>query len=142
MRHTLLSAFSALSMVSVAYGNFHVGRTTLRINGVYAGHRACPSSQYGCSCFKAGSNVKLSGGRQELETYFQIQPGFCGMGWLDFYKSSDGSWDLYVNNGDGQVQGKCWSNSAYVACPLGSMPINSTLEYNDKLVCYSSICGN
>ncbi|TEB30127.1 hypothetical protein FA13DRAFT_1710582 [Coprinellus micaceus] len=89
-------------MVSVAYGNFHVGRTTLRINGAYAGHRACPSSQYGCSCFKAGSNVKLSGGRQEIETYFQIQPGFCGMGWLDFYKSSDGSWDFYVNNGNGQ----------------------------------------
>ena len=68
------------------------------------------------------------------DSFFSVEAGLCGMGQLNFYKQGDGHWDFYVDQGDGSLQGRCYSNSAVTSCS-GDL-------YNDELVCFSYICGN
>ncbi|TEB33105.1 hypothetical protein FA13DRAFT_1773345, partial [Coprinellus micaceus] len=122
-----------LCIFSSASANFHVGK--LSIPSGYTNHRACPSNQYNCNCFKGGAGgsnvVELPYPQQEFLTYFQVQSGLCGMPLIDFYKRSDGSWEFYVNNGNGHVQGSCYSNSDRQSCLVTSAPFNATLTYED-----------
>ena len=128
-----------LCIISCVSANFHAGK--LSIPSGYTNHRACPSNQCNCGCFKGGAGgsnvVELPYPQQEFQTYFQVQSGLCGMPLMDFYRRPDGSWEFYVNNGNGQVQGSCYSNSDRQR----SAPFNATSSYEDRLVCYSSICG-
>lgn len=128
MKPTTFAIATLLGTTSQVHGNFHVGRILQTgTSNVY--HRACSSSQYGCFCFTGGG-----GGRGAL-----LPSGLCGAPLLDFYKRLDGSWQFYHNNGDGQVKGICYTNSAAkVTCFTGPL---SALEYEDKSVCYSSTCS-
>ena len=67
-------------------------------------------------------------------SFFSVESGLCGLGQLNFYKQSDGSWDFYQNNGDGSLQGTCYSNTAITSCLLA-------FNVYDQLVCYSYICN-
>lgn len=74
---------------------------------------------------------------------FSLDAGLCGMGQLDFYyRPNLGHWEFYVNGGNGEIQGTCYKNDAdLVGCnihPFSFLEVN----YDDKLVCYSYICGD
>lgn len=60
------------------------------------------------------------------------------MGKMNFYEQDDASWLFYVDGGDGTVQGQCYGNEANSDCKSGDL----VLLIEDRLVCYSYICGN
>ena len=132
---TLLS-FSAL--LGFAEADFHIfqGQQT----GGGQGTGACPSNYYNCDCFAVGhrrAEVQTYGtGTIDGMTFFQMEPGLCGMGTMNFYQQDDGSWQFYVDGGDGTVQGTCYGNNAESTCTSDA----DNLVINDKLVCYSYIC--
>ena len=104
----------ASSAILSAHANFHI---TQGIVGNSAGLEACPSNYYNCDCLanhNRAAEVVVNG--QEVESlpdsFFSVQSGFCGIGQLNFYKQGDGSWDIYQNDGNGSLQGKCYSNRA------------------------------
>jgi hypothetical protein len=140
-----LSSFGLIMLgasgISGICANFHVGRVTKLAGGGYQYHRVCPSPKYGCDCFNgAGDGAKaiLPSGTNQLGTYFQVQGGWCKgtsgipMPVTDFYKRSDGHWDMYKNNGDGAAIGTCYSNSDTKSCGAN--------KYEDNLVCYTTWC--
>ena len=98
---------------------------------------ACPANYYNCDCMLNG-NRRADGMGMTSEPVFSVKGGLCGMGQLNFYQQSDGHWDLYVNNGDGSLQGRCYGDSRRSMCPNPPYAI----DFLNQMVCYSHICGN
>jgi hypothetical protein len=127
------ASFTVLS----ALANFHIVQGIAPGGG--AGLEACPSNYYNCDCLENGvraARVVVNGnGVGSLPaSFFSVDAGLCGLGQLNFYKQADGTWNIYVNEGDGTLQGTCNSNTAVNSCSDGFI-------FNDELVCYSYICG-
>ncbi|KAI8887653.1 hypothetical protein K501DRAFT_268744 [Backusella circina FSU 941] len=101
----------------MSYCDFHVLQGIAPGGGT--GMEACPSNYYNCKCWKngdrAGRVADINGrGIADIagRDYFRIDKGLCGMGQLDFYKRPSGIWEFYVNKGNGELQGRCYENSA------------------------------
>jgi hypothetical protein len=126
----------ALTTIPSAFADFHIVQGIAPGGG--AGLEACPSDYYNCKCLKDGDRaaqviVNGAGVGSLPANFFSVKKGLCGLGQLNFYKSSDGkSWNFYQDKGDGTVQGTCYPNTAGTTC--------SGFIFNDQLVCYSYIC--
>jgi hypothetical protein len=142
--HVYLAALPGLLMTS--YADFHIGLSVwsplITPNDVQTEYLACPSNYYNCDCWgphhdRAGYVIR---GDPNHSTFFSISgaKSLCGMGQLNFYKRDDGHWDFYVNNGDGSIQGKCYSNRKDEGSQICSAAL---ITYTDLLVCYSYICN-
>jgi hypothetical protein len=136
---TLLSLPALLGFVQQAKGDFHIFQG--QQSGGGQGTGACPSNYYNCDCFAVGhrrAEVETHGtGTIDGLTFFQMKPSLCGMGTMNFYQQDDGSWQFYIDGGDGTVQGTCYGNNAETTCTSEA----DNLIVTDKLVCYSYICG-
>lgn len=102
------------------------------------GIEACPSDYYNCKCMaKRDRAARVMFNDKPAESlpasFFYVQSGLCGVGQLNFYKQSDGTWKFYDDNGDGTLQGTCYPNAATTKC--------SNVLFFDQLVCYSNICS-
>ena len=115
-------------LIHSAKANFHVSV----IDGKNI--RACASDTWDCGCYINGHGAGIIPGSGGIGDFFYVEAGLCGLPQLNFYKQGDGSYDFYVNDGDGQLQGTCYSNTAELFC--GSQVVD------DQLVCYSYICNN
>ena len=110
---------------------------------------ACPVNHYDCACMRDGDRAgQVSINDQGLsrlpDDFFQVKAGFCGMGLLNFYKRSDGHWDFYVSNGDGTLQGKCYTPTGPVTTTECSVS-GSQYEFyvfRNELLCWGFICNN
>lgn len=123
---------SLLLQLSQVAADFHVGwKAGLNGDNIV---EACPSNYYNCNCFDNNDRTGY-GPRQDIVGQdFSIGAGLCGLPQLNFYGNGDGSYDFYVNGGDGTVQGHCYFNDdTQSQCGLG--------VYFDRLVCYSYICS-
>ena len=117
-----------------ALANFHIMHSDNRFDPLIA----CPSNYDNCICMRDGKHgVQSLNGETSLGDAFSLNGGLCGMSQMNFYKRSDGHWDFYVNNGDGSLQGTCYSNTATNECYNDGGAIEI---FNDELVCYSYIC--
>jgi hypothetical protein len=126
----ILSAL--LISVNQVSANFHV--SSLSENGVLEKYIACPSNYFNCDCFTNGDRSGTVAGDVAGGDFFQVESGLCGMPQMNFYKNGDGSWDFYAAGGDGDVLGQCYGNGAEDFC--GSKVVD------DRLVCYSYVCGS
>jgi hypothetical protein len=120
----------AISVVQVA-ANFHV--LSLNQNSNLVKYLACPSNYYNCDCFTKNQRTGGITGNPQGD-FFSVNSGFCGLPMLNFYKRADGHWDIYAAGGDGQVLGTCYANTGEQFC--------GSDVADEKLVCYSYICGN
>jgi hypothetical protein len=128
---SLLLSLSSFAFRQVT-ANFHI--TKIILSDHSSSYWACPSNYWNCNCFAFGErSAAVEDGSSA--GFFRLASGLCGMGELDFYENSDKSWTFYVHNGDGSVQGTCYSNTALHVCPLEGV------EAQDQLVCYSYICN-
>ncbi|KAK9312379.1 hypothetical protein V1524DRAFT_410843 [Lipomyces starkeyi] len=102
---------------------------------------ACPSNYWNCNCFTENDRGAQAdnGNIKDIvgSSFFQLDAGLCGMGALNFYQQGDGSWQFYVDGGDGTLQGTCYSNSASDYC----WNVVGSASVADRLVCYSYICN-
>jgi hypothetical protein len=133
-----LAIVTAALTIPSALADFHIVQGIAPGGG--AGLEACPSNYYNCKCLKDGDRaaqvlVNNHGVGSLPNNFFSTKAGLCGAGQLNFYKQNDGHWDFYVNNGDGSLQGTCYSNSAGTTCSDG-------FYFYDQLICYSYICGH
>jgi hypothetical protein len=142
-----------LGTVGHVLANFHVGAmgpgSSPENDGCgsgLSGFIACPSNKYGCGCFLNGDGraIVSIGGASDITTatFFQIKAGLCGHGVLNFYKRSSGHWQFYIAGGDGKSQGTCYSNSAANEFCCNGETQEDRPFYEDRLVCYSNICGS
>jgi hypothetical protein len=134
--HSLALLITTAFTMPFALANFHVVKGIAPGGG--AGLEACPSNYYNCHCLRDGDRavqivVNGKGVGSLPSDAFSTNGDLCGVGQLNFYKQSDGHWDFYVNDGDGTLQGTCYSNTATTLC--------SGFYFFDELVCYSYICG-
>ena len=134
LAQSLALIISASFAIPFAFADFHIVERFLE----YGVHLACPSDYYNCRCFvdddrseyvTVGDGVVIN----LPDNFFSVQSGLCGLKQLDFYKQSDGSWDIYEENGDGSLQGTCNSNSGSNKC--------GRYGIYEELVCYSYICN-
>ena len=121
--------------IPFALANFYVLKPVNPHQAVFS----CPANYHNCECMDDGSRNEpiLVNGRLAFDlpdSFFSIQAGLCGMGQLNFYKQGDGHWEIYVDQGDGSVQGECSSKAADRTSCFN--------QYDDKLICTSYICGN
>ena len=155
MYSKLLNAAVLATLSTTALANFHIGKADKEQNPFSDGFPpfkftqwiACPSNYYGCKCYgyiaaNADRGVQTSDDRTpEGHTTFSLNAGLCGMGKLDFYyRQAQNVWEFYVSGGDGSLQGTCFDNRADLDwCSRDGTAL--TTIYDDKLVCYSYICG-
>ena len=138
LAQSLALIISASFAIPFALADFHI----VLVDGVNGGELfACPSDYYNCDCFVNGNrraDVTVGGSeiRSLPEGFFSVASGLCGLEQLDFYEQSDGSWDIYEENGDGSLQGTCNSNSAFRSCAA-----TGSVSIYDELVCFSYICN-
>ncbi|KAJ2979736.1 hypothetical protein NQ176_g3069 [Zarea fungicola] len=148
----LSSTLLVLPFLPAALANFHVGIAHKWTNPLsdfpsieWTTAIACPSNYLSCKCYgqiadNADRGVGSIGHKSDLGNMFSLNSGLCGMGQLDFYYRSDrGVWEFYVNNGDGSLQGTCYSNSARDWCVQHGSTLST--DYDDKIWCDSYICG-
>ncbi|KAJ2982980.1 hypothetical protein NQ176_g1025 [Zarea fungicola] len=145
----------AISLTDFAAANFHIGKADkVQLHTVpdqphspplkFTQYIACPSNYMNCNCYgrfaaNADRGVEVAHGSTSGD--FSLKAGLCGMGQLDFYKRSGGFWEFYVNNGNGDIQGTCYKNSAELqGCGINPLSVLET-NYDDQIVCYSYICG-
>lgn len=147
---------TAAGLAGSVSANFHVGKadkTQLHVNPNGPGtpnlkfttYIACPSNYLNCKCyggFSDNSDRGVGVAHGAITGDFSLKAGLCGMGQLDFYwRSNLGKWEFYVNGGNGDKQGECYKNSAALAgCGINPTSVLET-NYDDKIVCYSYICG-
>src|ERR1700733_14773485 len=122
LAHSLALLAIAVLTIPSALAAFHVVQGIAPGGG--AGLAACPSNYYNCKCLVNGDRaaqivVNGQGVGSLSNNFFSIKGGLCGMGLFNFYKQGDGHWDFYVDNGDGSLQGTCYSNSATTSCSGG-----------------------
>ena len=138
----LIITGSASFVIPFALASFHVA--TIRIDeGVGSDASrllktlACPAYLYHCLCFVKNNrdSVGVIPGPFDGQHNVSIVSGLCGMGKLNLFKNSDGSWYIYVDKGNGTIVGTCYPNTAYLTCNDG---VDTTIV--DNLVCYSNIC--
>ena len=128
-------------LIPFALADFHIIQGIAPGGG--SGVVACPSNYYklNCNCLENGDraaqvSVGDSKGVGSLpETFFSVKSGLCGFGQLNFYKQRNGVWNIYENNGNGHLQGACYSNTAGTSCSSGYFKF-----FYDQLICYSYIC--
>jgi len=139
----LMALLTIIASVYHVEANFHISNGVLFGGGVGEALFACPSNNWDCSCFADGNgqigvNAYGSLSLKGVE-FFYVDKGLCGMGQLNFYLNDDKTtYNFYVNDGDGSLQGQCWPNSAGASCSNGAQHLSIT----DQLVCYSYICGS
>ena len=137
LAQSLALIISASFAIPSALADFHIIQGIAPGGG--AGLEACPSNFDNCDCMENGdraARVSVNGqGQGSLpDSFFSVDAGLCGLGQLNFYKGSNGVWDIYENDGNGSLQGTCNSNSASSTCSNGFL-------FFDQLVCYSYICN-
>jgi hypothetical protein len=145
--HIYSAIFAALLLLSPTLADFHIG-TQFGVYGTQPNppttteYIACPSNYYNCNCYGAMNpdrGVLIQPGTNPGSATFYLKSGLCGMGQLDFYyQQSKGGWDIYVNGGDGSLQGTCYPNSDTQHCSF--LPL-FTSKYTDNLICYTHICN-
>lgn len=146
------SKFLGLLLLPTALANFHIGVANKRTVPIKEGNPpvtwtttiACPSNYLNCKCYgQFGDNADRgvgTVGHKQPGDMFSLQAGLCGMGQLDFYYRSDRRvWEFYVHNGDGSLQGTCYSNSGSDWCVQHATTLAT--DYSDKMWCDSYICG-
>ncbi|KAN0085502.1 hypothetical protein V8E54_001969 [Elaphomyces granulatus] len=145
--HIYSAIFAALLLLPPTLADFHIGEQFGIVGSgddppTITKYIACPSNYYNCNCFgslKSERGVFIPGGDNPGSATFSLNPGLCGMGKLDFYYQADkGVWDFYISDGNGEVQGTCYRNSA--AKQYCGFPPFYKFQYTDSLVCYSYIC--
>lgn len=149
-----LSSLLPLVLLPAVQANFHIGVAKQWTNPVSKDGKqittfatiACPSNYLNCNCYgqiatNADRGVGSVGNKRPTGSSFSMKAGLCGMGQLDFYYRSDRRvWEFYVHNGDGGLQGTCYSSKYNDKC-LRKVTTLST-DYDDALWCDSYICGN
>ncbi|KAF9516947.1 hypothetical protein BS47DRAFT_1340251 [Hydnum rufescens UP504] len=137
--HSLtLLVVASLAMPS-ALANFHLIQGIDPHTNVGNVLVACPSNQYNCDCFTGADHgaeiLDHSGIPGSPGDFFWTDRGLCGMPRLDFYKREDGHWDFFTHNGDGTVEGRCYTNAGHqpIICEGNS--------YIETLLCSSYICN-
>lgn len=132
----LLTTFTLLYQTVRVAADFHVGWALADNNVVNSYTTACPSNYYNCNCFFDDDRAALGPTYDVIADggNFSIEGGLCGLSQLDFYNVGGGHYQFYVHNGDGTLQGDCYTNVGSVGCG-GAI-------YEDRLVCYSYICGS
>ncbi|KAJ2968258.1 hypothetical protein NQ176_g9271 [Zarea fungicola] len=152
MRFSVSLAAMALAVPGLA--NFHIGRADKETNPFnknspvisWTDYVACPSNYFGCKCYggisaTADRGVSTTRNKSPSGDSFSLNAGLCGMGKLDFYwRQNLQKWEFFGSNGDGKVKGECYPNSTHDLCFLRTGTA-VTVNYYDKLVCYSYICG-
>jgi hypothetical protein len=103
---------------------------------------SCPGSNSGCNCWGHGNGgARVADWDEQYlpDNYFTLQP-FCGMPAMDFYKRNDGRWEFYVKNGNGKLEGTCYTenNPSTDSCITG--PFTSA-TVKKLLWCNTPICG-
>lgn len=143
----------SLALAIPARANFHVGKAdkqTIPFGNSpvlkFTDYIACPSNYMNCKCYggyKPNSDRGVGTVSGGISGDFSLKAGLCGMGQLDFYHRADQKkWEFYVHGGDGSIQGTCYPTTDTIkGCALNT---GTTLQtnYDDKLICYSYICGN
>jgi len=82
-----------------------------------------------------GDRAVRGGPNDDIESNFFLYGGLCGLGKMNFYQESDGkSWKFYEDGGNGDALGDCYPSSGEMGCTGGTV--------NDRLVCYSYVCGS
>ncbi|KAK3994884.1 hypothetical protein QBC44DRAFT_390542 [Cladorrhinum sp. PSN332] len=113
--------------------NFHVG-----FSGRY-GNAICPSPGFGCGCISSGiGRARVDPQNENLwreNVGWFSTPGVCGSPKLDFWRRSDGHYDMYVSNGNGQKRGECWRADTTQSC------LGDRVEWFSWYWCYTDICG-
>jgi hypothetical protein len=134
--HSLaLLIMAALTMPS-ALADFHI-LAGVQLDTSKNDVIACPSNYYNCKCFYGGQRRASIGGALS-NGHFSTVGNLCGVGQLDFYKRSDGHWEFYKHNGDGSLQGTCYSNTGGIEECNGP----PDAYFYEQLVCYSYICNH
>jgi hypothetical protein len=142
LTHSLALLVTAALTLPSTVADFHV----TQVHGSPTSLVACPSDYFTCDCLSTddrGAQIVVNGNEVTSlpSNFFSTGRRFCGVQQLDFYYRSDtGIWQFYVNNGDGSLQGECYSNTASGSC-WEPQEIPATLSWVDKLVCYSYICN-
>jgi hypothetical protein len=145
---TYPAIFTALLLPSLTSADFHIGTQVIYWSPTSTDpiqqtrYLACPSNYYNCNCFGGYSSDRgVVTTQSPASATFSLPAGLCGLGQLNFYYQQDkGGWDFYVNDGDGSLQGTCYSNSASTQYCFNNLPLLETV-YTDSLVCYSYICN-
>ncbi len=87
-----------------------------------------------------GKYGHLSSGSLD-SSYFQFAnwngQSTCGLvGPLDFYQQSDGTYKFFINQGDGTVQGTCFSNKgSHIVCNG-----DTSDKFYEQYLCYTQAC--
>ena len=146
--HIYSAIFASLLLLSPTLADFHIGEQQVLAAAPKepvetTKYLACPSNYYNCNCYGSvhpDRGVFIQGSQNPGSATFSLDSGLCGMGQLNFYyQQSKGGWDFYVNDGDGSLQGTCYSNSAK-SQSCSSFPLFQ-YQYFDRLICYSYICN-
>jgi hypothetical protein len=137
LSHSLALLVTAALTLPSTVADFHITQTS---DGYDRDLKfvACPSNYFTCDCLVNGDRTAQIVTANPPRGFFHTTGNFCEVTTqLNFYERDGGYWQFYENNGDGTLQGTCYSNSAQAICNL-----EYPLHWVDQLVCYSYICGH
>ena len=138
----LIITGSASFFIPFALADIIIAQVQVVDHKVPAALRACASNNNNCECFEGGHGAKevtVNGtgvGSLPESGFFSVEPGLCGSGLkYNFIRNDDGSYDFYVDGGDGISKGTCLPNTNQTTCP------NVDTKIYDQLFCKSDICN-
>jgi hypothetical protein len=132
----LLAVLVLVSPISLAHANFHV----MNLHK-YSGGQAIylvPSNNYGCGGLDENKVIANTQYPDCSAGYLHIPDGQCGWSGVTIKPACSGSYFGKLYGNSGEPEGDCYWNDAGTSfsftCKDG--------QVFDRLVCYTSMCGN
>lgn len=133
---------AAATFIPLALADFHIAMTeTFDNSGLIATwvRKACPSNYYNCECYGNGGR-EGSFGDDNYWGDFSMDPGFCGMGQMDFYPDGDSLYNFYIAGGDGNAIGYCTPNAGETLNCWTGAAAGAVVAW-DQWYCHSYVCN-